>query len=310
MLQWFGHFSFGGDVGVRPGVLHTTEGTGQLQGGEFAYPVAVALFFAVLAAGNVRSTLLRILFVIGLALNAAACLVTFERSFWSAALLGMAVVFLATPGHARIRIALLGLVAGVIGLGALAFLSPTQFKTAKQRAFSVNALGEDQSVRYRLVESRFVLDRIHAHPVTGSGLGAEIFWGRPWQQVTPKSYAFSHNGYLWLAWKTGVPTAALLVLLLLSAVLLRAPPGDDRLTRAIRNGSRGGLAGLLLASVTFSTFNELPITSAIGVILALAVCPVPARVTASGPSVARVIPRTRSPRARLAPAGGPPAAGG
>jgi O-antigen ligase len=275
MLQWFGHLSFGGDVGVRPGVLLTTSGTGQLQGGEFAYPIAVVLFFAVLAVGDVRATFLRIVLMAGLVLNAAACLVTFERSFWGAALLGLLVVLVSTPGQTRIKVGLLLLVAGVVGIATLAFLSPRQFKTAHQRAFSVNSLGADQSVRYRLVESRFVLDRIHAHPVTGSGLGAKIFWGRPWQQVTPQSYAFTHNGYLWLAWKTGVPTAALLVLLLLCAILLRAPPKDDRLTRAIRNGSRGALAGLLLATVTFSTFNELNITSAIGVVLALAVCPVP-----------------------------------
>ena len=276
MVQWFGHVSFGGDVGVRPGVLLTTAGTGQLQGGEFAYPAAVVLFLAALTLGNVRSTASRIALTVGLVLNAAGCLLTFERSFWAAGLLGLGVVLVLTRGQEKLKIAMLLLTAGLIGVGSLALVAPKQLKTAEERAFSVADLGQDQSVRYRLVESRFVLDRIHAHPVTGSGLGAEIFWGRPWQQVTPKSYAFSHNGYLWLAWKVGVPTAALLVLLLVGAVLLPAPRNDDRLTRALRDGSRGAIAGLLVATVTFSTFNELSITSAIGLLLALSVCPAPA----------------------------------
>ena len=45
MLQWLGHFSYGGagDVGVRSGVLQTSNGVGQLQGGEFGFPVAIII---------------------------------------------------------------------------------------------------------------------------------------------------------------------------------------------------------------------------------------------------------------------------
>jgi hypothetical protein len=276
MLQWFGRFDYGGDVGVRPGVLHTTAGTGQLQGGEFGYPAAIALFFAVLASGSVRSLALRLALALGLVLNAAACFVTFERSFWIGALLGAGIALLGTARSQRLKVALALPVVAVAAIGALAVFGPSQLRTAEERALSLGQASEDESVRYRLVESRFVLDRIGAHPVTGSGLGATIYWGRPWQQVAPKSYAFSHNGYLWVAWKLGVPAAILLVALIGCAVVLRGPPADDRLARAVRYGSRGALAGLLLATVTFSTFNELNITSAIGVLLALALCPVPA----------------------------------
>ena len=38
-----------GDVGVRAGVALTSNGTGQLQGGEFAFPAAIVLCFAALA---------------------------------------------------------------------------------------------------------------------------------------------------------------------------------------------------------------------------------------------------------------------
>jgi hypothetical protein len=55
----------------------------------------------------------------------------------------------------------------------------------------------EERLRYRVVESGFVYDRIRAHPLTGSGLGASIFWGQPWAQVPPKTRHYSHDGYFW-----------------------------------------------------------------------------------------------------------------
>ena len=91
MIQWFGGFELGaaGDVGVRAGVAQTGSSGGQLQGGEFAYPIAIILCFAVLVLGGVASWFWRALLVFALALNLAACLVTFERSFWVDALAGL-----------------------------------------------------------------------------------------------------------------------------------------------------------------------------------------------------------------------------
>jgi O-antigen ligase len=277
MLQWFGHVSFGaaGDVGVRPGVRLTSAGTGQLQGGEFGFPVVIVASFAALLSGGVRGAAMRSVLALALVLNSIACLVTFERSFWLSALAGIAFVVLRSPGARRIKVLLAAPFAIVIGLAALSAVAPTELATARERLLSLGQYASDDSVRYRVVESEFVLSEIRARPVTGSGLAATVFWGQPWAQAPARSYAYSHNGYLWLAWRLGIPAAALLILLLGYAVLRRPPPGEDQLTMGVRHGAQGALAGVLVATVTFPSFSTLSITPAIGVLLALALAPAP-----------------------------------
>ena len=99
-------------------------------------------------------------------------------------------------------------------------------------------MDSDPSVRYRLVESGFVYERIRAHPLSGSGLGATIFWGQPWAQTRPKTHNYSHNGYLWLAWKIGLPAAALVVCLLGLSLLASAAPREEQLSLVVRRGAQ------------------------------------------------------------------------
>jgi O-antigen ligase len=275
MVQWFGHFSFGlaGDVGVRTGVAQTSGGGGQLQGGEFAYPVAIVLCFAVFVLGDVRSRFWRSLLVVALALNVASCLVTFERSFWLDAVAGLLFLLVTAPGARRVKALIVLAGAAVASVLVLSAVAPSTLTTASQRLNSISGYGSDPSVRYRVVESQFVLERIHAHPVTGSGLGASIFWGQPWAQTTPKSKHYSHDGYLWLAWKMGVPAAALLVALLLAATLSRRAPREEAESLVLRRGAQGAIVGLLLATITFPSFSQLGIMAVIGLLLALAVSP-------------------------------------
>jgi O-antigen ligase len=290
MMQWLGHFTFGaaGDVGVRAGVRLTSGGSGQLQGGEFGYPVAFTLCFAALAYGNIRSLLWRATLLAALALNAASCLVTFERSFWLGSLAGLAFVLVFTVrGQRRIKVLALVSVAAVSTLVALSMFAPATLTTAQQRFNSLGSYASDSSVRYRLVESRFVYDRIRAHPLEGSGLGATIFWGQPWARVPPKTRHFSHNGYLWLAWKVGTPAAALLVALLMLALTARRARGEEMLSVALRRGAQGAIVGLLLATSTFPSFSQLSIAPVIGLLLALAISPMTA------PTAARVAERRR-----------------
>jgi O-antigen ligase len=275
MIQWFGAFEFGaaGDVGVRAGVAQTGSSGGQLQGGEFAYPVAIILCFAVLVLGGISSWFWRALLICALALNLAACLVTFERSFWLDALAGLLFVAITAAGFKRLKV--LSILAGVatITVVALSLFAPSTLTTAEQRFRSLSGYGSDPSVRYRVVESGFVYERIRAHPVSGSGLGATIFWGQPWARTTPKTRNYSHNAYLWLAWKVGLPAAALLVSLLGLSLLSRAAPREEELSLVLRRGAQGAIVGLLLASTTFPSVSQLSITAVIGMLLALAISP-------------------------------------
>jgi O-antigen ligase len=275
MIQWLGHFSFGlaGDVGVRAGVAQTSSSGGQLQGGEYAFPVAIILCFAALALGRIRSRLWRGVLVAALALNVASCLVTFERSFWLDALAGLAFVMLTARGLQRLKVLAILASGAAVALTILSLFAPATLTTARERSHSITAYGSDPSLRYRVVESGLVYERISAHPLAGTGLGASIFWGQPWARTTPKMRHYSHDGYLWLAWKVGVPAAALLVALLALSVLSRAAPNEELLSLVLRRGAQAAIVGLLVATITFPSFSQLGITPVIGLLLALAVSP-------------------------------------
>jgi hypothetical protein len=275
LVQWFGHVSFGAasDIGVRQGLRLTSNGTGQLQGGEYGFPVAIVGCVAALVSGGVSAPRVRVALLFAIAVNLLACLVTFERTFWLSTLLGVAFVILRSPARHRARALVMTPLAIVVALVALSALAPQQFVTAEQRLLSVGQYQTDDSVRFRVVETGFVVAKIRAHPLIGSGLAATIFWGQPWAQTRPTVRTFAHNGYAWLAWKLGVPAAALLVLLIFLATVLRAPPGDDQLSGGVRRGAQGALLGLLVTTVAFPSFSALSITTTMGVLLALAIAP-------------------------------------
>lgn len=277
IAQWTLDLSFsyegGADVGVREGVDLTTTGRGSLQGGLYGYPVAVILAFAALLSGARMSAWTRLAVVAVLTLNAIGCLLTFERTFWVVTLLGCGVVALRS-GHLQRAKALVAAPAFLaVGLVAMYVLSPATLTTAQQRFLSIGQYGNDPSVSYRLLEARYTVAEIRARPVTGSGLGATIFWGRPAEQVRAEEEFFVHNGYLWLAWKLGIPAA----LLLYGAVALGiVRPGRARGTPAWAGAVRGAQAALLalmIASVTFPAFTTLAITPTLAVALGLCAMP-------------------------------------
>jgi hypothetical protein len=278
IAQWTLHISFGetGDFGVRQGVSLTNSGVGQLQGGLYVYPVAVLLSLAALVSGQIRSRTLRALTAAVLVLNSADLLLTYERTMWIATVLGAILVFARASAYARRRALRWLPVAAVILLVAIV-LSPSTFTTAEERFASVGEYKSDNSVRYRVIESEHVLARIREHPLTGSALGATIHWGRPYEGVPAKDYSYSHDGYLWLSWKLGVPAAALLILLMVLGVLWRGPPDAEPTFVAVRHGSQAALAALLVISATFPIFNSLPITAVVGLLLAIAAMPQLAR---------------------------------
>jgi hypothetical protein len=164
-------------------------------------------------------------------------------------------------------------------IGAMAALAPGDLTAARERLLSVGSYGTDLSVRYRVTESRHVLDAIRAQPLVGSGLGATILWGRAYEQVQPTTESFAHNGYLWLAWKLGLAGAALVVLLLALALAARGPPHGS-VTGALRGGAKAALLALLLGSITFPAFEALGITAVMGVLLALCLVETPREAAA------------------------------
>jgi O-antigen ligase len=166
----------------------------------------------------------------------------------------------------------IGPAAAAMVIGCFAIVAPTNLTAARQRLVSVGHYGQDKSLRARTLEARHVTEQIRAHPALGSGLGAQILWGRPYERVKPTYQSFSHNGYLWLAWKLGIPSAALLVLLLAMAIARRRGPPAASTPQAVRLGAQAALLASLLQGFIYPTFVA-SVTVAMGLLLAMALGP-------------------------------------
>jgi hypothetical protein len=278
-IQWTVDIPFAeaGDAGVREGILQTSEGRGQIQGGLFSFPVATILAAAALISGGLRSRLGRATAGVVLLANLAGLLLTYERTFWVATFVGLMLVVAASSGRARVRALFWGPLAIVVFFSVMSTVAPDTLGAARERLLSLGDYQSDNSLRYRITESRHVIAEIKERPLTGSGLAASIYWGRPYEGVPPDEQTFAHNGYLWIAWKLGLVGAALLFGAMLFVLIGRAPPASSPLTRSLRTGARAGMLTLLLSSVTFPSFTQLSSAPVLGLLLALAVVPMRGR---------------------------------
>jgi len=262
-------FSTAGDFGVREGVSLTTVGEGQLQGGLFGYPVATVAAFAALLSPRALSLAPRLGLYVAIILNGTSVLLTFERTLWVATILGLAFIAVRAGRAQRLRAVFAMVGAAVLVFAAFTTIAPGQLQTARERFLSLGQYGTDDSLRYRRVESRHVAEKINEQPISGSGLAATIYWGRPWQQVPARTHRYTHNGYLSLIWRLGLPGALLLFVVLAWSIASRPPPGQTPLFLAVRNGCQGALLVLAVCNVTFPAFSGLSITPVIGVLFAV-----------------------------------------
>jgi O-antigen ligase len=201
-------------------------------------------------------------------------LLTFERTFWVVTAVGVLLVALRS-GRARRGRTLLWiattLTAGVLTLSAVA---PGTLQTAGQRLFSIGEYHTDDSVRYRKVESGFVIDKIKAKPLAGWGLGDTIYWGQPWTQTPPALQSYTHVGFLWLAWREGILGAIVLIGLLIVAAVWPGRAKAGGLPSAVRIGCQASIVALLIANLTFPIFQSSGITYVMGFLVAYAAIPV------------------------------------
>jgi O-antigen ligase len=281
LAQWVFAFNFtaSADAGVREGVRLTSSGRGQLQGGLFAFPVALLTALGALLSGQVRSTRLRVVLVVIMALNAASLVLTYERTFWIATTIGAAFVIVKFGAAQRYRAALGGVAFVLVLLAGMATLAPHELAAAQERLFSLGQYGSDYSLRYRTTESKYVARAALAQPVAGAGLGASVFWGRPWDLAVPARDTFAHNGYLWMAWKLGIPTALLMTALLFAAIKPFDPSGPTDLFGGVQRGARGALLTLALVNVAFPAVNQLNITATLGTLMVISLCPTSSRAS-------------------------------
>ncbi|MEW6754415.1 MAG: O-antigen ligase family protein [Candidatus Latescibacterota bacterium] len=223
-LAMLAQFALGPSLALFEGRVETlaTEGrrfqgiTRVLMPGQSLVLVAAMAAGAGLVAERLRARHLYLLLVA--ALTGGAVLLTFNRNFWVAVALGLALLFVVSQGSRRRRLIAWGAAAALAAV--LVVLAAWQepdarparlIRAAADRftslvrsdTYQANA---QSTLRWRDVEYRYALPQIALHPFLGVGLG------NVYRERVPELDGYSadlrryvHNGHVYLALKAGVP---------------------------------------------------------------------------------------------------------
>ena len=188
-----------------------------------------------------------------LALSAVGILLTFGRTTWGAALLGMAVVVYLLGLRKSWPMLLWSLLGATLAFAMLIAVKPAMLDALVARATSVEKEIEyGSSAAWRYYEAEQILPQIGAHPVLGLGLGAAYRRPAP-SDALPEQVRYIHNGYLFVASKMGLPALSLL-LWCLGVVFVWSWRGartePDPEFRGVHAAVCAGVLGVLLASIT------------------------------------------------------------
>lgn len=141
----------------------------------------------------------------------AGTILTYNRSYWIAIILGVMVLLAITATEIRLRLLALLTVILIFGGSVLALFSGTEGKfgttvDAVSHRFSSLFEGKELSrsgpVDDRLIENKYAIAQFRGHPLLGIGLGNEY---RPqiYGEGDKLTY-YIHNAYLWILTDTGI----------------------------------------------------------------------------------------------------------
>ncbi len=192
------------------------------------------------------------LLIISLALS-------YRRSFWIAAVLGVLLVIVLGTSPIGRRMLLpvgLALLVAIWLLGSVGFQSSGSPIVRRAESLAPSKLEANVQDRYRLDERANVLGAIGEHPITGLGLG--VPWAatfRPLSVEHEEGREYVHFAALWFWLKLGILGLFAYVAMLAGGAVLawqawrRSP---EPLSRAFGLGSLCAIAGLLVMDTTAS----------------------------------------------------------
>ncbi len=191
---------------------------------------------------------------------AAALVLSFRRSFWIAAVLGLLLVLLLARGPTpKLLLLAAACMVGAVVL-AVSHGGGTENRTSggvvqrvtSLRPSKIRATTED---RYRLVEQRNVIAELRENPITGLGIGIPWEVRYPLPERHKDATLYTHVIAFWFWLKLGL--AGLISYLLLMAIAIRSAYRIsmlhwDPLVRSAGVGLVAALGGLMVAETTGS----------------------------------------------------------
>ncbi|MDT0633175.1 O-antigen ligase family protein [Rubrivirga sp. S365] len=200
-----------------------------------------------------------------------------SRGFWVAAVLGLVALGVVGRSADRRRLVL----AAVLGTTALVALSLLLFADqislivdgSLNRLATLATAGQDISLLNRFAETDAAWERIRANPVLGYGWGVQFsYYGLISHETI--TWAFLHNGYVSLWYKTGLWGLLLMMTVWTGGVVRGAAAGrSPRLAareRACALGAMATLVAFSLAAITSGPFSILDQMLVVTLTLALA----------------------------------------
>jgi O-antigen ligase len=188
----------------------------------------------------------------------AALLLSYRRSFWIAAVLGLVLVIVLGTSRQGRRVLLLAVALAGVAIwliGSVEFQAQTPLATRVQ-SLAPSKIQQNAEDRYRLDERVNVIAEIKRHPIDGIGLQAGwVASARPLPVEHLNGRQYVHFGLLWWWLKLGILGAAAFVSLILGGLLLswrtwrrnRVP-----LLRCFGIASMCGIVGLVAVETTAS----------------------------------------------------------
>jgi O-antigen ligase len=197
--------------------------------------------------------------LLGTPLLIASLLLSYRRSFWTAAVLGLLLVLVlgTSPAGRRMLVPVGVLLAVAIWLlGSFGFQSSGSPVVNRFASLAPSKLEANVQDRYRLDERANVLAAIRQHPITGLGLA--VPWAATSQPLSvehPEGRFYVHFAALWFWLKLGILGVLAYIGVLVGAAILawqawrRSP---EPVLRAFSLASLCGVAGLVVIETTAS----------------------------------------------------------
>jgi hypothetical protein len=217
------------------------------------------LFLLTLAVAVIHRVPTHRLFRWGALFAFAALILSFRRSFWIAAGLGLVLVLIFATGRRGGRVLLPGLVIfAVVGVATYALAGPNNSSNpilARGKALSPSAIQLSADDRYRIEERRNVLHDVLQRPVFGLGIGVPWVAHRAISLDFQGARQYTHFLPLWYWMKMGIFGLFAYFWLMATALYVsfsiwRRHP--DSLHRSIGLAAFAGFAGLMVVETTAS----------------------------------------------------------